>query len=112
MKFDNILIQNKARDKAWEAFIKRKDVKAFMEKNKDYKFPLDGSYELWCMAWEKAWDAGFRDGWESGMAVEREACARVVEEHAKNIHGYDKHEYAYAIRERGEEQTIKEGEDG
>lgn len=96
MKFDNILIQNKARDKAWEAFIKRKDVKAFMEKNKDYKFPLDGSYELWCMAWEKAWDyelwcmawemawekawdAGFKDGWESGMAVERQSCARVCE---------------------------------
>jgi len=35
-------------------------------------------------------------------AAEREACAQMVEEHAKNIHGYDKHFYAYAIRARGE----------
>jgi len=34
-------------------------------------------------------------------AAEREACARVVEEHAQTIHGYDKHEYAAAIRKRG-----------
>jgi len=37
-------------------------------------------------------------------AAEREACAQMVEEHAKNIHGYDKHFYAYAIRARGEAQ--------
>lgn len=36
------------------------------------------------------------------MKVEREACARVCEEHAAEIHGYDKHEYAAAIRARGE----------
>ena len=36
-------------------------------------------------------------------AQEREACARVCEEHAAEIHGYDKHEYAAAIRARGEE---------
>lgn len=79
MKFDNIPIQNKARDKAWEALIKRKDVKAFMKGMGDLDFPLNGSYQLWCSAWEKAWDAGFKDGWESGMAVERQSCARVCE---------------------------------
>lgn len=36
-------------------------------------------------------------------AYEREACARVCEEHAAEIHGYDKHEYATAIRARSEE---------
>jgi len=59
MKLNNIPIQNKERDKAWEAFIKRKDVKAFMKENSDFKFPLDGSYEMWCIAWDKAWTAGF-----------------------------------------------------
>jgi len=55
MKLNNIPIQNKERDKAWEAFIKRKDVKAFMKENSDFKFPLNGSYEMWCIAWDKAW---------------------------------------------------------
>jgi len=59
MKLDNIPISNPDRDKAWEAFIKRKDVKAFMKGKSDFKFPLDGSYELWCVAWDKAWNAGF-----------------------------------------------------
>jgi hypothetical protein len=59
MKLDNIPIKNPDRDKAWEAFIKRKDVKAFMKGKADFKFPLDGSYELWCIAWNKAWNAGF-----------------------------------------------------
>lgn len=35
-------------------------------------------------------------------AAEREACARVCEEHAAEIHGYDKHGYADAIRAMGE----------
>lgn len=34
--------------------------------------------------------------------AEREACARVCEEHSSGIHGYDKHGYADAIRARGE----------
>lgn len=34
-------------------------------------------------------------------AAEREACARVCEEHAAEIHGYDKHGYSDAIRARG-----------
>ena len=59
MKLDNIPINNPDRDKAWEAFIKRKDVNAFMKGKAEFKFPLDGSYELWCVAWDKAWNAGF-----------------------------------------------------
>ena len=58
--FDDIPIRNPERDKAWEAFIKRKDVKALMRGKEDFKFPLDGSYDIWCVAWSKAWDAGFK----------------------------------------------------
>ena len=61
---DDVPITNAERDKAWAAFIKRKDVKAMMRSKEDFKFPLDGSYELWCIAWAKAWDAGFKTGWE------------------------------------------------
>lgn len=61
---DDVPITNAERDKAWAAFIKRKDVKAMMKSKEDFKFPLDGSYDLWCIAWAKAWDAGFKAGWE------------------------------------------------
>ena len=61
--FDDIPINNTERDKAWEAFIKRKDVKAMMKGKEDFKFPLDGSYDLWCIAWEKAWVKGFEAAW-------------------------------------------------
>lgn len=61
---DDVPITNAERDKAWAAFIKRKDVKAMMRNKEDFKFPLDGSYDLWCIAWAKAWDAGFKAGWE------------------------------------------------
>lgn len=63
---DNIQIQNKARDKAWEAFIKRKQVSDLFPQ--EFRFPVDrGYYELWCQAWAKAWDEGFKAGWEEGM---------------------------------------------
>lgn len=62
---DDLQISNKERDAAWAEFIKRKDTKAMMKSKEDFKFPLDGSYELWCIAWSKAWDAGFQAGWES-----------------------------------------------
>ena len=59
---DDIPIYNKARDKAWEAFIKRKDVKRLKIFSMD--FPLYGGYyELWCQAWNRAWTAGFKDGY-------------------------------------------------
>lgn len=62
---DDIPIYNKARDKAWEAFIKRKDVKKSGMFSQG--FPLEREYyELWCQAWDRAWTAGFKDGWDSG----------------------------------------------
>jgi hypothetical protein len=61
---DNVPITNPERDKAWGNFIKRKTVKAFMADRADFRFPLDGSYELWCVAWEKAWAEGFKAGYE------------------------------------------------
>ena len=60
---DDTPIHNPKRDKAWEAFIKRKDVKALMKGKESFKFPLDGSYDLWCVAWETAWGAGFVQGY-------------------------------------------------
>lgn len=60
---DDIPIHNPERDKAWQSFIKREDVKALMRNRSDFKFPLDGSYDLWCVAWAKAWDAGFLQGY-------------------------------------------------
>lgn len=65
--FDNVPITNKARDKAWEQFIGRKDARALMKGKKDFPWPLDGSYDLWCIAWAAAWDAGFFDGWDEAM---------------------------------------------
>jgi hypothetical protein len=63
--FDDIPIYNIARDKAWEAFIKRKDVKKSGMFSQG--FPLErGHYELWCQAWDRAWTAGFKDGHASG----------------------------------------------
>jgi hypothetical protein len=65
---DDIPIYNKARDEAWGAFIKRKDVKHLVKHGLfDKGFPLYGGYyELWCQAWHRAWDAGFKDGWGAG----------------------------------------------
>jgi len=62
--FDDVPISNPDRDKAWEAFVKRRDVKAMMKGKEDFKFPLDGSYDLWCIAWEKAWLRGFQAAWK------------------------------------------------
>lgn len=62
--FDDIPISDPKRDKAWAAFIRRKDVKAMMKGKEDFKFPLDGSYDLWCIAWEKAWHKGFETAWK------------------------------------------------
>lgn len=62
---DDIPIYNKARDKAWEAFIKRKDVKKSGMFSKG--FPLEREYyELWCQAWDRAWTDGHKAGFEGG----------------------------------------------
>ena len=62
--FDDVPLVNPDRDKAWGAFIKRKDVKAMMKHKEEFPFPIDGSYDLWCIAWEKAWREGFYEGWK------------------------------------------------
>jgi len=62
---DDIPIYNADRDKAWEAFIKRKDVKKSGMFSQG--FPLDREYyELWCQAWDRAWKNGFNRGFKSG----------------------------------------------
>ena len=64
--FDDVPLMNKARDKAWEAFTKRKNAAALFTDDKDFKFPLNGGfYAMWCVCWAKAWDAGFHKGVES-----------------------------------------------
>jgi hypothetical protein len=50
--FDDIQINNPDRDKAWEAFIKRKDVEGWAVDKEG--FPLNGFYDVWCIAWSKA----------------------------------------------------------
>lgn len=67
MTYENIPITNPARDRAWEAFIKRKDVNALFRQNDEFKFPLSREfYDMWCLCWAKAWDAGFYDGYKTG----------------------------------------------
>lgn len=72
--FDDIPISNPARDKSWESFIKRKDVKEFFEQQTpEFRFPLEGGwYELWCFCWARAWDAGWESGYDSGSQVKKE----------------------------------------
>jgi len=61
--FDNVPLANRERDRAFEAFIKRKDVKAMF--SDPFPFPLNrGYYDFWCIVWAKAWDKGFKIGWE------------------------------------------------
>jgi hypothetical protein len=70
MNTDDIPISNPARDKAWAAFIKRKDVKDYFKED-EFKFPLQrGWYELWCQCWDKAWGKGFSDGWDAANGEE------------------------------------------
>ena len=68
--FDDVPLMNKARDKAWEAFTKRKNAATLFTDDKDFEFPLNGGfYAMWCVCWAKAWDAGFRKGVESKPEV-------------------------------------------
>ena len=69
--FDDVPITNIDRDRAWERIIKRKDMKALMMGKENCKFPMDGSYDLWCIAWSLAWDAGAKAGWEAHDAYEK-----------------------------------------
>lgn len=68
--FDDVPLMNKARDKAWEAFTKRKNAATLFTDDKDFEFPLNGGfYAMWCVCWAKAWDAGFHKGVESKPEV-------------------------------------------
>jgi hypothetical protein len=64
--FDGIQINNPERDKAWAAFIKRKDVKEWAVDVDG--FPLNNFYDVWCIAWSKGWDTG----WEQHNIKEME----------------------------------------
>jgi hypothetical protein len=76
--FDDVPLANRERDRAFEAFIKRKDVKAMFSDG--FPFPLNrGYYDFWCIVCSKAWDKGFKIGWEDAIAQEREACAKVCD---------------------------------
>jgi hypothetical protein len=69
--FDNVPLANRERDKAFEAFIKRKDVRSMFSDG--FPFPLNrGYYDFWCIVWAKAWDKGFRAGWEERGKHEKE----------------------------------------
>ena len=70
--FDDIPISDPKRDKAWAAFIRRKDVRTMMKYKEEFPFPIDGSYNLWCICWEKAWHEGFRQGWKAAGGKTRE----------------------------------------
>jgi hypothetical protein len=47
-------------------------MKAMMKKGEGFKFPLDGSYDLWCIAWNMAWTKGHEAGWDSRGEWEKE----------------------------------------
>jgi hypothetical protein len=69
--FDDVPLANRERDRAFEAFIKRKDVKAMF--SDPFPFPLNrGYYDFWCIVWAKAWDKGFKIGWEERGKWEKE----------------------------------------
>jgi hypothetical protein len=66
------------REKAWDKLIKSRQGKnlsrhGFPKDEHGFRFPLGGCYhELWCIAWEFAWDAGYR----SRMEVESKSEAK------------------------------------
>ena len=67
----SIPLINKERDKAWGRLARSKGAKRFFDSlGYDIKFPLGcGYYELFCLAWNNAWDDGFKQGFDSAMLV-------------------------------------------
>ena len=62
-----------------------------MKDKEDFKFPLDGSYDLWCIAWEKAWHKGFETAWKElplGGGLGRVSAASATEE-IRKVSGRD-----------------------
>jgi hypothetical protein len=58
------------REKAWGKLIRSRQGKnlrdhGFPKDEHGFRFPMGGCYyELWCIAWEFAWDAGYRSRME------------------------------------------------
>jgi hypothetical protein len=106
--FDDVPLMNKARDKAWEAFIKRKNAATLFTDDKDFKFPLNGGfYAMWCVCWAKAWDAGFHKGVESKPEAwvgltESEKSAALYDKEGMTL-DYD--DYAEAIEAKLKEKN-------
>jgi hypothetical protein len=83
--FDDVPLMNKERDKAWEAFIKRKNVKK-MFSEEGFGFPLNrGYYDLWCIAWAKAWDKGFHEGRELNEKTNTQVRNETLDEVAREL---------------------------
>ena len=102
--FDDIQINNPDRDKAWEAFIKRKDVAGWAVDKEG--FPLNGFYDVWCIAWSKGWDKAFdwqteilkkqadhikhlEEGLESSIALNKAQVERLTELERKHKEEFD-----------------------
>lgn len=91
--FDDVPLMNKARDKAWEAFTKRKSAATLFTDDKDFEFPLNGGfYAMWCVCWAKAWDAGFHKGVES----KPEAWAGLADEERRDLRKCNQQHDAFA----------------
>jgi len=74
--FDDVQINNPDRDKAWEAFIKRKDVEGWAVDKEG--FPLNGFYDVWCIAWSKGWDKAF--DWQTEVIKKQADYIKYLEE--------------------------------
>jgi len=74
--FDDVQINNPDRDKAWEAFIKRKDVEGWAVDKEG--FPLNGFYDVWCVAWSKGWDKAF--DWQTEILKKQTDYIKHLEE--------------------------------
>ncbi len=104
--FDDVPLMNKERDNSWEAFIKRKDVKA-MFSEEGFGFPLNrGYYDLWCIAWAKAWDKGFMSGRNrEWVGLTEDEIALLCGECAASAHNWDDISFARAIEAKPKEKN-------
>jgi hypothetical protein len=96
--FDDVQINNPDRDKAWEAFIKRKDVEGWAVDKEG--FPLNGFYDVWCVAWSKGWDKAF--DWQTEILKKQTDYIKHLEEGLKSSIALNK---AQAERQNRNEQA-------
>lgn len=57
--FDDVPLVNPDRDEAWSVLVDREDVQNLFKRREGFDFPLDHSYDLWCICWAQAWEHGF-----------------------------------------------------